>query len=188
FTPKVKAKLRESGYTPLTAMNVMRLMAHLSRWLDANALGVAGLTGEQVDRYVAERRAASHTSALSPRSLAPILTVLAGARAVSPAGVGVRGASGQGALRAGFERHLLCERALTASTAAAYVMRARRFLASLAGDGLAGLSAGDVTRAVLAEAEMVSAGSAQYFVAALRAVLRFCFAASPGWADLAWAA
>src|SRR5262245_18297279 len=94
FAPKVKAKLRESGYTPLTAVNVMRLMAHLSRWLDANALGVAGLTGEQVDWYVAERRAAGRTSSLSPRSMAPILAVLAGAGAVGPARVVVPAASG----------------------------------------------------------------------------------------------
>lgn len=166
FAPKVKARLRESGYTPLTAVNVMRLMAHLSRWLDADALDVAGLTGEQVDRYVAERRAAGRTSALSPRSLAPILAVLAEAAAVGPASVVVPVACGQEALLAGFERHLLGERGLAASTAAAYMTRARRFLAGLAGGGLVGLSAGDVIRAVLAEAETVSAGSAQYFVAA----------------------
>jgi integrase/recombinase XerD len=188
FAPKVKAKLRESGYTPLTAVNVMRLMAHLSCWLDANALGVAGLTGEQVDRYVAERRAAGRTSALSPRSLAPILAVLAEAGAVGPASVVAPAASGQEAVLAGFERHLLCERAMAASTAAAYVTRARRFLAGLAGGGLADLAAGDVTRAVLAEAETVSAGSAQYFVAALRAFLRFCFVEGLVEADLAWAA
>jgi site-specific recombinase XerD len=184
----VKARLRERGYTPLTAVIVMRLMAHLSRWLDANALGVAGLTGEQVDRYVAERRAAGRTSALSPRSLAPILAVLAEAGAVGPASVAVPAESGQEALLAGFERHLLCERALAAPTAAAYVTRARRFLAGMTGSGLAGLSAGDVTRAVLAEAEMVSAGSAQYFVAALRAFLRFCFLEGLVETDLTWAA
>jgi site-specific recombinase XerD len=45
-----------------------------------------------------------------------------------------------------------------------------------------------VTRAVLAEAERVSAGSAQYFVAALRAFLRFCYLDGHTAADLAWAA
>ena len=43
------------------------------------------------------------------------------------------------------------------------------------GCGLDGLTAADVTGAVLAEAGTVSASSAQYFVAALRAFLRFCF-------------
>src|SRR5262249_7671965 len=66
--------------------------------------------------------------------------------------------------------------------------RARRFLDGLAGSGLADLTAADVTRAVLAETAMVSPGSAQYFVAALRAFLRFCFLEGLTGADLAWAA
>src|SRR5260370_40227881 len=83
--------------------------------------------------------------------------------------------SAQEQLLAAFERHLLGERALAASTAAAHVARARRFLAGLPRRGLTGLTAADVTRAALAETEMVSAGSAQYLVAALRAFLRFSF-------------
>src|SRR5262249_29709393 len=47
---------------------------------------------------------------------------------------------------------------------------------------------GHVTRAVLAETEAVSAGSAQYFVAAPRAFLRFCFLEGLTGTDLAWAA
>ena len=97
-------------------------------------------------------------------------------------------ASEQERLLTVFERHLLGERALAASTAAAYVTRARRFLDSLAGRGVSGLTAADVTRAVLAEAEKVSPGSAQYFVAALRAFLRFCFLEGLTGADLAGAA
>jgi hypothetical protein len=77
--------------------------------------------------------------------------------------------------------------ALAAGTAGAYVARAARFLDGLGG-GLDGLTAGDVTAAVLAEAEKVSAGSAQYFVAALRAFLRFCHLEGRTAADLAWAA
>jgi hypothetical protein len=43
----LRARLRERGYTPLSTVNVMRLLAHLSRWLDASSLGVADLTSEQ---------------------------------------------------------------------------------------------------------------------------------------------
>jgi len=73
FAPALGARLRASGYTPLTTVNVMRLMAHLSRWLSANGLGAADLTRGQVERYVAARRAEGRTSGLSPRSLDPIL-------------------------------------------------------------------------------------------------------------------
>jgi site-specific recombinase XerD len=181
------ARLRASGYTPLTAVNVMRLMAHLSRWLSANGLGAADLTRGQVERYLAARRAEGRTSGLSPRSLDPILGVLTGAGALTPeepAGP----VSEEERMLAAFERHLLCERALTGSTAAAYVAYARRFLAGRAGRRLDGATAADVTGAVLAEAEAVSASSAQYFVVALRAFLRFCFLDGLVEADLAGAA
>ncbi len=187
FAPRLKAKLRECGYTPLSAVNVMRLMAHLSRWLDASGLSAAELTGERVEQYVAARRAEGRTSALLPRSLAPILAVLAEAGALVPETAAVP-ATGQEVLLSDFRRHLLGERALTASTAAAYVAYARRFLAGVDGEGLGGLTAGDVTRAVAAEAQAVSASSAQYFVVALRAFLRFCFLEGLLDGDLAGAA
>jgi integrase/recombinase XerD len=187
FAPALGARLRASGYTPLTTVNVMRLMAHLSRWLSANGLGAADLSRGQVERYVAARRAEGRTSGLSPRSLDPILGMLTDAGALTPeepAGP----VSKEERLLAAFERHLLCERALTGSTAAAYVAYARRFLAGRAGRRLDGVTAADVTGAVLAEAEAVSASSAQYFVVALRAFLRFCFLDGLVEADLAGAA
>jgi site-specific recombinase XerD len=181
------ARLRASGYTPLTTVNVMRLMAHLSRWLSANGLGAADLTRGQVERYVAARRAEGRTSGLSPRSLDPILGMLTDAGALTPEEPGGP-VSEEERLLAAFERHLLCERALTGSTAAAYVAYARRFLARRAGRALDGVTAADVTGAVLDEAGAVSASSAQYFVAALRAFLRFCFLDGLVGADLAGAA
>jgi integrase/recombinase XerD len=187
FAPALRARLRDSGYTPLSAVNVMRLVAHLSRWLEASGLGVADLTSEQVEQYAFARRAEGRTSALLPRSVAPILEMLA------DVGVLVQQApaapkSEQERLLAAFERHLLCERALAVSTAAAYVARARRFLEGLVGGGLSSLTPRHVTRAVLTETEAVSAGSAQYFVAALRAFLRFCFLEGLVETDLASAA
>jgi site-specific recombinase XerD len=187
FAPMLKARLRERGYTPLSTVIVMRLVAHLSRWLDANALGVGDLTGEQVERYIAARRAGGRTSALSPHSLDSILAMLADAGALVPR-AGTVPATGQEALLVDFGRHLRGERALAPSTAAAYVAYARRFLAGFAGEGLGGLTAGDVTRAVTAEAQAVSASSAQYFVVALRAFLRFCFLEGLLGDDLAGAA
>jgi hypothetical protein len=101
------------------------------------------------------------------RSLAPVLAALAGA-GVLAADPPLRPRSEQDLLMAAFGQYLRCERALAAGTAGAYVARASRFLEGLGGT-LDGLAAGDVAAAVLAEAEKVSVGSAQYFVAALRA-------------------
>jgi integrase/recombinase XerD len=187
FAPMLKAGLQDTGYTPQSTVVVVRLMAHLSRWLNASGLGAADLTRGQVERYVEARRAEGRTSGLSPRSLDPILEMLTDVGALTPeepAGP----VSEEERLLAAFGRHLLCERALTGSTAAAYVAYARRFLAGRAGRGLDGVTAADVTGAVLAEAGAVSASSAQYFVVALRAFLRFCFLDGLVEADLAGAA
>ena len=60
----------------------------------------------------------------------------------------------------------------------AYIVRVGRFLEGRPDDGgIAGLRAADVTRTVQAEAARVSVGSTQFFVAGLRAFLRFCFLA-----------
>jgi site-specific recombinase XerD len=176
YAPALRASLRASGYTPLSTVNTMRLVAHLSRWLEANGLGAGDLDGEVAERYAAARRAEGRTSARLACSIAPIVAMLARAGALVPQPpAAVKPASENDRLLAAFELHLLHERALTAGTAAAYVARARRFLDGRGGGGLACLTAADVTAAVAAEAGRVSAGSAQYLVAALRAFLRFCF-------------
>jgi site-specific recombinase XerD len=78
---------------------------------------------------------------------------------------------------------------LVPSTADAYLVRARRFLAgSTHADHLDALTAGDITRAILAESTSRSVGATQYFVAALRAFLRFCRLEGLVAADLADAA
>jgi site-specific recombinase XerD len=186
FAPALRVWLRESDYSPLSCEDVMRRVAHLSRWLDVEGLGAADITGEQVERYVAARRAEGRRRWRSPRSVAPVLAVLVGSGVLPD--TPVRPVSDDERLLAAFERHLPRERALAATTAAAYVTRARLFLAGLGRDGLAGMAAADITRAVAAEAQGVSAGSAQYFVAALRAFLRFCFLEGLTGADLADAA
>jgi integrase len=88
-----------------------------------------------------------------------------------------------------FERYLLSERGLAPGTIVGYVMHARWFLEGLGRDGVAGLSAGEVTSAVLRKASSgVSVAAAQYFVSGLRAFLRFCFVEGQVETDLSQAA
>jgi integrase/recombinase XerD len=185
FAPLVAAQAGQYGYTPLTVAGVLRLTAHLSRWMETRGLGPRDLSREAAREFTAARREAGCRRGRSLRSLAVVLTALEGAGALAPdppAGP----PSEQERLLAAFGQYLRCERALAAGTAGAYAARAARFLDGLGGT-LDELAAGDVTAAVLAEAEKVSAGSAQYFVAALRAFLRFCYLEGHT-ADLAWAA
>ncbi len=188
FADAFRSRLGELGYTALTTVNVMRLMADLSRWLDAGGLTVADLTSTRVEQYVHERRAAGRTGSSSPRSLAALLGLL-GSLGVLPAEQPAPPCSALEVLLASFRGYLLVERALAPLTAAAYVDRARRFLTGCAaGAGLAELTAGDVTRAVLRESTTGSVGSAQFFVVALRSFLRFCFIEGLVRADLSAAA
>jgi len=164
--------LTERGYTPLTRVRQLQVMVHLSKWLRAGGLGVGDLTSARVDEYLARRRTEGYWSFCSRASLRPLLEVLAncGAPLVEPA----LPESEIGVLLAGYGRYLREERGLAASTTAAYVLRARRFVTGYGhGADLGRLHTGDVTRAVLREAGTVSAGSAQFFVVALRSFLRY---------------
>ena len=79
-------------------------------------------------------------------------------------------------LLSSFERYLVSERGLAAGTIVGYVSHARWFLDGLGSGGVAGLSAAEVTGAVLRKAASgVSVSAAQNFVSGLRAFLRFCF-------------
>jgi site-specific recombinase XerD len=182
-----KARLEELGYTPLSAVTSMRLMVHLSRWLDAHGLTAADLSAGRVEQYFRERRAAGYRGSRSPRSLAVLLELLH-SKGVLAAEEPPASCSAAEALLASFQNYLLAERALASSTARAYALRARRFLTRHPEVNLAALTAADVSAAVLGEAGLASVGSTQFFVVALRAFLRFCFIQGLVPADLSAAA
>jgi hypothetical protein len=163
-----ESMLSERGYTPLTRVRHLQVMVHLSRWLQTRQLDAAGLTGQRVEQYLDERRAAGYTAYCSRTSLSPLWELLAlhGAPlGASPAGT----VSHADVLLAGYSRFLREERGLASSTTAAYVARARRFLAEGVGEqGLGVVGAADVIGAVLRESAALSVGSTQFFVVALR--------------------
>jgi integrase/recombinase XerD len=177
FAAAYGLELKQRGYTPLTTVNQLRQMARLSRWVEASGLTVAELTGERIDEFLAFQRAGGrHRASWSRPGLMCLLDVLGGlgmlvaeepsAQAVSPTEV----------LLASFERYLLTERGLAAGTVRGYVGHARGFVGGLPpSGGLARLTAGEVTGAVLRESAAVSVSAAQFFVAGLRSFLRFCF-------------
>lgn len=172
YAQQFRLLLVERGYTPLTRVRQLQVMVHLSKWLRAGELDVGDLTSARIDEYVAQRRSDGYSSFCSRASLRQLLEVLAGCGAplVEP----TPPESEIGVLLGGYARFLREERGLAASTTAAYVLRARRFVTGYDhGADLGRLHTGDVTRAVLREAGTVSAGSAQFFVVALRSFLRY---------------
>jgi site-specific recombinase XerD len=176
FTEAYSAELKARGYTPLTTVNQLRQVARLSRWLQADGLAAADLSSARVERFLVwQRKAGCRSSAVSRPGLVCLVGVLRDLGIVGsepPASAG----SPLDLVLSSFERYLVSERGLAPGTIVGYVTHARWFVEGLGREGVAGLSAAEVTGAVLRKAASgVSVAAAQYFVPGLRAFLRFCF-------------
>lgn len=175
FAPGFVAELERVGYSPLGATLQLRLLARLSRWLESEGLGAAGLTEDVVERFLGERRAAGYRDYVTARATAPLLRYLRG--------LGVASASAPRApvtaaevLLERFGEYLAVERGVTAETVEGYVHAVRPFLAGLGGDGeldLRGLTGAQVTVFVVARCPRQSRGAAKMTVTALRSLLGF---------------
>jgi integrase/recombinase XerD len=176
FAEAYSAELRVRGYTPLTVVNELRQVGRLSRWLGARGLGASELSGDRVEQFLVWQRAGGrHRCQWSRPGLVCLLEVLRGL-GVLAAEEPVSAGSPTDPLLASFERYLLAERGRAAGTVGGYLTHARRFLDGLPSAGLGGLTAADVTGAVLRKATSgVSVSATQFFVSGLRALLRFCF-------------
>jgi integrase/recombinase XerD len=57
FADGFGGELERLGYSPFTAEEQLRLMAHLSRWLEDGRLGVGELTAARAQGFLAYRQA-----------------------------------------------------------------------------------------------------------------------------------
>src|ERR1700694_2344292 len=95
FAGVYELELRRRRYTPLTVVNQLRQVARLSHWLETSGLGVAELTGDRVEEFLAFQRASGRYRAQWSRpGLLCLLDVLRGAG----------GGGGRGAGAGGFTR------------------------------------------------------------------------------------
>lgn len=163
--------LADAGYTPLSAGNQVRVLAHLSRWMQGGGLGPGELTGERLGEFLAARREAGYTCWLSERGLAPLAAFLRGLGVV-PAAVPAAPAGAVDVLVGRYRVYLETERGLAASTVRYCTDEARGFLTGRE-DRLAGLGAAEVSGFVADECRRRSTGSAKVLVTALRSLLRF---------------
>lgn len=173
--------LAEAGYAPLSAANQVRLLAHLSRWMEGTGIGPGELSGERLGEFLAARRAAGYICWLSERGLVPLTSFLRGLGAVPAAGPPALA----GGLLGRYRAYLETERGLAAGTVRYCTAEARGFLAGRE-DRLAGLDAAEITGFVAAEAARRSTGMAKILVTALRSLLRFLAVeglAAPGLQD-----
>jgi site-specific recombinase XerD len=174
FAGGFAGELARLGYKPNAAADQLRLMAHLSRWMDAGHHGVTGLTAPVTEAFLAARRAEGYVLWLSPKALVPLLRYLRRLGvAPQPAPAPVTPAE---ALLGRYQRYLLTERGLAATTARGYADMVRPFLAGREEAGqvaLAGVTAAEVTAFVLATCPGMPKGSAKLTVTALRSLLGF---------------
>lgn len=175
FVGDFELSLKAAGYASSTIVNELCLMRHLSRWLEEGGWTTADLTEQRMEQFQAQRRAAGVVGFTSRGSLSPLLAVLGSVDALPPKPAPVLGSPVE-VLLAAFGEYLLAERGLAASTAAAYGLRAGRFLRGCGVERpLTSLTTGDITAAVLREADGLSVGAVQMFVASVRSLLRYCF-------------
>jgi integrase/recombinase XerD len=186
YAPGFRAWLLDKGYTPLTTVPQLQLMAHVSRWLEREGLTAGGLTGQEAGRFLAARRAAGKPR--HPAGMRPLLEYLRGLGAIPPEPPPPPQDTAS-ALISEFAEYLRCERGLAPMTVGAYSSRAARFLARYAPDGdPAVIAPGDVTAAVLADTAGLSPGAGQHLACALRAFLRYCHVRGLVTADVSAAA
>jgi len=167
--------LLDRGYTWGSAAHQVHLMAHLSRWLDANAVDAGALTPAVAERFLQARRAEGYTRMLSARALSALLEFLHAEGVVT---------SWEGAadneeerLIGRYQQYLVQERGLAADSVRSYLRTARRFLGDVTvqGTGVASVDAAIVTGFVRRECSGTGFASAKVTVTGLRSLLRFLY-------------
>lgn len=168
FAEGLRRALVGAGYTPLSAANLLRLTAHLSRWMKASRVP-AVLTSTLTEQFLHHRRRCGYTGFRSTKSLRRILSYLASIRAIEWQPDADRRLACP--LLQRYVQYLTTERRLTASTVRQYATTAARFLDAQA--DVRRLTAAHVTDFVLRESRRYSIGTTKLTVSALRAFLRY---------------
>lgn len=170
--------LARCGYTRTSATGVMGLAAHLSRWMDAEGIGLGEMSGVVIGRFLVVRRA-DYTSHYSLQALRPVLEYLRSEGMVPPEQAPVP-TSPMEVLLAQFRGHLVDGRGLSVPVADAYAHWVSPFVRDVVGaDACAevvGLTAGDVAGFLSSRLPLMTRKTAQMTACALRSFLRFLHA------------
>lgn len=167
-----RATLFAQGYRPSVVADQLRVLAHVSRWLERNKLGPHQLTRDRVLEFLFARRAEGYTLWLSEKGVAPLLTYL-GDIGVVPESDVVQPVTPADHLLAEFASYLANERGLAPGTIACDLRVARLFLITRpVALNLEAITPAEIVAFINAQCE---ARSAAYVTTGLRVFLRFCY-------------
>ena len=175
YAPGFDRELRSRGYTRLSAVWQLRLMAHVSRWLASEELDGAAFTPERVEEFCGVRRRAGYTALLTPRALAPLQEFLRGRGVLAEGPPAPAPASEKEQLLARYRDHLVGERGLVPAVVSRYLKAAALFLDQVPGGavGRPALDAAAVSVFCARELPRNSRANAANLASALRSFLRF---------------
>ncbi len=172
--------LLDCGYAPLSAGNLLRLAAHLGRWLEEQGEPLESLSPDLLESFLDARRRAGYTQFLTARALAPILRYLEAAGVVTLR-LATRDSSAFEPLVQAYHEYLQRERGLTEVRARVYGDTAQRFLRSCLGsagsEAELKVCASQVTAFILAAAARYRMGTVANIATALRSLLRYLYLA-----------
>lgn len=138
------------GYAAASACRLLHVVAHASRWLEAEGLDVEDLSPARIESFCQARRDEGYVGWLSPAAMAPLMTYLAACGAVVPSAPSSR-AHPLDELIVHYVDDLVAERGVAPATVRSYVRVARQFLASRPRGDVADMSPGDIVGFVGAE-------------------------------------
>jgi site-specific recombinase XerD len=174
YVEEFAGKLTAQGYSDNAMGAQLRLMAHVSRWLETKHLSAERLTPERRQAFAAHRRAVGYRSACSALSLRTLMAFLEGAGVE----VDTEPPTWLDRFCDDYEGYLVSERALLASTIVGYLAAARAFVAHarISGrDGLEILTAVEVRAFALAEARRLTPKGAGNRMGGLRSLLHYLY-------------
>ena len=170
------AHLLALGYSPLSAKNLVRVAAHLSRWMDAEGLSLQDLTDTRFQAFISHRIDSGYTCWRTLRGIEPILVPLRDQGMVPPPELPPEENTALAQLHREYETYLLEDRGLAPSTIRRCLATTDRFFGDVGGcdlETLRCLSEADVSGFVLRQAKTMAVGSAKLMVTELRSLLRF---------------
>lgn len=165
-------ELEAEGYRRGPVADQLRVMAHVSRWMEARVIGVGDLTAARIEEFLVARREAGYTLWLSAKGVSPLMDHLH-RLGVVPVPAVVPPATQAELLLEAFRIYLAEERGLAPGTVSSDIYIARTFLAGRPEEdlGLERLTPAEIVAFVKAQCEQRSAA---YVTTGLRAFLRFC--------------